>query len=160
MNHRRTLHLTLAAIGLALLLAPATGLAQNKFQQCSNIQVTVDLNKGPGNWANNVAVLKLLEAGGGWVIASDGDDRGQHLYAQKGQKYRLNFSDGHNRVEVKPSGGGGIKVQSGSQNAIVLVDITGTSGTHPVRFEITGSPAPNAKINGCTGGSLYFDLGG
>jgi hypothetical protein len=152
---------SLLAVLAILLLAPAAG-GQDKLQQCSAIQVTVDLQKGPGNWSNGIATLKLQAQAQGWTIALPAEQQGRNIQARPGQSYRLNFGDGTHPVNVKASGGGGsaLEVRAGSREAIVLVDVVGGSGTHVVNFEITGSPNPAAKIGGCPGGNLYFDIGG
>jgi hypothetical protein len=65
-------------------------------------------------------------------------------------------------VNVSASSGGGsaLGVEAGARESIVLVEVTGNSGTHVINFDIKGSPNPNAKIDGCPGGNLYFDIGG
>lgn len=150
----------LLALLLALLLVPAAE-AQDRMQQCSQIQVTVDLQKGPGDWSNGIATLALQTQGEGWTIVLPADQKGNHIQARQGQSYRLNFSDGTRPINVNASTGDGsaLTVKAGSRPAIALVDVTGNSGTHVVRFEITGADNPNAKVNGCTGGNLYFDIG-
>ena len=149
-------------LAVAAVLATTSVLAaQEKIQECSNVVVTVDKQNGPGDWSNNIAALKLQEQGQGWTIAMPLTQKGKHVQARKGESYRLNFGDGTHTVDVKPStSGSGITVKAGSKPSIALVDISGGSGTQAVRFEITGSPNPNAKIQGCPGGSLYFDITG
>ena len=154
MNRFRVTAALLAATITAALLAATPAVAQDKVQQCSSIQITVDEQKGPGNWANTIETLKLRTQGQGWTTEINA-----HVKATKGKKYRLNFGDGTHPIDVKASASGSaLEVTEGSRPAIVLVDVQSGSGAHAIRFEITGASSPRAKINGCPGGSLYFDI--
>lgn len=146
------------ALVMILGLATAASAQPNKMAKCGNIQASVDMHDG-SKWNNNQIQLSLLEKAGGWVISS-GPQKGKNCPATKGQKLRFNFNDGANHpVNVKPSSKSGmVNVRSGSRPAIVLVDVKGAGTRAAIHFEITGSPNPKAKVDGCPGGNFYLEI--
>lgn len=151
----------LLVLSLALLFTAAAS-AQDKTQECSHIEIVVDVNKSAGNWSNGAYVLKLQGKGQGWTIYEPEDQRGGNVKASGGTKLRFNINDGANHpVNVSPATGGGkaLNVRSGSRPAIILVDVgPSQSKTGAVKFSIAGANNDKAKINGCPGGNFYIDL--